>query len=270
MINNMKKIYFVFAIALISIIGGTEYVEAHHAWGGYHFARTANPFTISLGDNLTSAWDAYLTQSSADWTLSSVLNTTIVPGLTNGTKGRNTPKNCTPTSGRGEVCNAKYGSTGWLGIASIWASGTHITAGTVKLNDTYFSTPTYDTTAWKNLVMCQEVGHIFGLAHQDETFDNTNLSTCMDYTNSPTSNQHPNAHDYEMLETIYAHLDSTNSVTQSSASLGADSNDPKAWGKEIYRSQSGSASVFEQDLGKGNKIIRHVYWAEPRGNHHHE
>jgi hypothetical protein len=40
--------------------------------------------------------------------------------------------------------------------------------------------------------MCQEVGHTFGLDHQDENFNNTNLGTCMDYTNDPSTNQHPN------------------------------------------------------------------------------
>jgi hypothetical protein len=40
------------------------------------------------------------------------------------------------------------------------------------VNDTYFNTPKYDTSAWRNLVMCQEVGHTLGLDHQDEDFDN--------------------------------------------------------------------------------------------------
>ncbi len=50
--------------------------------------------------------------------------------------------------------------------------------------------------------MCQEVGHTLGLDHQDEVFDNPNLETCMDYTNDPSTNQHPNAHDYDQLATI--------------------------------------------------------------------
>ena len=69
----------------------------------------------------------------------------------------------------------------------------------MKLNDTYFNTSTYNTEAWRNLVSCQEVGHTFGLDHQDENFNNPNLGTCMDYTNDPSSNQHPNQHDYDHL-----------------------------------------------------------------------
>ena len=108
-----------------------------------------------------------------------------------------------------------YGNNGWLGIAQIWASGSHITQGVVKLNDTYFNTPTYDTGSWRQFVMCQEIGHTFGLDHQDENFNNANLGSCMDYTNNPSSNQHPNTHDYDQLESIYSHVDGTTTVGMS-------------------------------------------------------
>ena len=44
-------------VAALALPGG---VAANHSWGGYHWARTANPFTLKLGDNVSSAWDAYL------------------------------------------------------------------------------------------------------------------------------------------------------------------------------------------------------------------
>src|SRR5262245_55850887 len=97
---------------------------ANHSWGGYHWARTANPFMVKLGDNVSAIWDGHLTVASADWGVSTVLDTQIVTGGTN-------PRPCRPTSGRVEVCNASYGSTNWLGVAQIWVSGTHITQGTV-------------------------------------------------------------------------------------------------------------------------------------------
>jgi hypothetical protein len=89
----------------------------------------------------------------------------------------------------------------------------------------------YNTGPWHRLVMCQEVGHDFGLDHQDENFSNANLGTCMDYTNDPDgggsygpNNEHPNAHDYEQLDKIYGHLDSMTTATAGpgrSASCGA-------------------------------------------------
>lgn len=258
---------FTFLVINFSIL---NIAEANHTWGNYHWARTTPTFTIKLGDNLTPAWDSYLTQTSVDWSSSSVLDTAIVAGNTNNTKGKNTPKNCNPTTGRGEICNAKYGANGWLGIASIWASGEHITAGTVKLNDTYFTTANYNKLTWKNLVMCQEVGHIFGLGHQDEVFDNPNLNTCMDYTNNPESNQYPNDHDYDLLEIIYSHLDTSTTILSSTALLAKDSNNVEDWGVEMHRSSDGRASIFVKDNGNGNRVLRHVYWVTPRGNGHND
>lgn len=80
-------------------------------------------------------------------------------------------KTCRPTSGLIEVCAASYGNNGWLGLAQIWISGTHITQGTAKMNDYYFNQSPYNTPAWRRLVVCQELAHDFGLNHQDENFN---------------------------------------------------------------------------------------------------
>jgi hypothetical protein len=237
--------FAVTALAAITVFAGAA--AANHSWGNYHWARTANPFTIKLGDNVTSAWDSYLATTSSDWTASSVLNTNIVAGST-------TPRRCRATAGRVEVCNSTYGNNGWLGVASIWASGSHITQATVKMNDTYFNTATYNTSAWRNLVMCQEVGHTFGLDHQDENFTNANLGTCMDYTNSPGTNQHPNQHDYDQLVTIYTHLDSTTTIG-ASASFLPDAVPSFAPARKV------SESVYRTDFGNGRSLVTHVFWA---------
>jgi hypothetical protein len=186
------------------------------------------------------------------------LDTAVVAGRTNG-------RRCAATTGRVEVCNSLYGQTGWLGVASVWSSaGSHITQGTVKLNDTYFSTAKYNTPAWRNLVMCQEVGHTLGLDHQDVTYDTPNLGTCMDYTNDPSTNQHPNAHDYDELALIYDHFDSSTTVAASSANAGAaaDLNRQDTWGRAVRYSQTGRAIAFERDLGGGEKEFTFVIWAE--------
>jgi len=241
---------------------------ANHAWGNYHWARTANPFTLKLGDNVTSVWDPYLDTTSDDWSASTVLNTTIVAGSTTG-------RRCRATTGRVEICNSKYGNNGWLGIASIWISGDHITKGTVKVNDTYHNNPPYNTAAWRNLVMCQEVGHTFGLDHQDENQINGNLGTCMDYTSNPLgppSNEKPDWHDYAELVTIYTHLDSTTTVGQSvqsgpgkgkmpPAMADLEISGPGQWGKLIHSSHGGWKETYELDFGGGHKIITHVLWA---------
>jgi len=241
--------------ALALVVGLPAAVSANHSWGSYHWARTANPFTLKVGDNVGPAWDGILNTTISDWTQSTVLNLTKVTGQ-GGTR-----KKCNPTVGRVEVCNNTYGNNGWLGVAQIWASGSHITQGTVRLNDTYFNTSTYNTTAWRNLVSCQEVGHTLGLDHQDENFNNANLNTCMDYTNNPSTNQHPNQHDYDQLVTIYSHLDSTTTVGAAAPSGAANGAWNSEFGREVARSGDGRASVFVRDLGAGQRIITHVYWA---------
>ena len=244
------------AVVLTVTLGTAAY--ASHSWGTYHWARTANPFNLKLGDNMSAAWDAYLAVASSDWSVSSVLNTAVVAGQTS-------PKSCKPINGRVEVCNSKYGNNGWLGIAQIWVSGSHITKGAVKLNDFYFNMPAYNTPAWRQFVVCQEVGHTFGLDHQDENFDNPNLGTCMDYTSDPSTNQHPNAHDFEQLETIYAHLDSVTTVGQAlpkGNGAGVNLDNPTEWGQAVRQSKDGRNSLYESDLGGGNKVFSFVIWAK--------
>jgi hypothetical protein len=258
---------------LLALVAFSPAAQANHSWGKYHWARTSNPFTLPVDDNVSSTWEPYLQTTSADWSQSSVLDasTTIIGGTSNPT--------CSPTSGRVEVCNAAYGQNGWLGLAQIWVGRrSHIVAGTTKVNDTYFNTATYNTPAWRQLVMCQEVGHTFGLDHQDETFNNPNLGSCMDYTNDPDggaggasetdlSNEHPNQHDYAQLETIYTHLDKPTVSSTSAASTmppaanQGDLNSRAEWGRKIHESPNGKLELYERDFDNGKKVFTFVIWA---------
>ncbi|MBI4128240.1 MAG: hypothetical protein HY459_04175 [Parcubacteria group bacterium] len=248
-------------VATFVLVAGVAY--ANHSWGPpYHWARTSNPFTLKVGDNVSSAWDQYLDVAIADWSQSSVLDLTKVAG---GTR----PKSCRPTAGRIEACSALYGNTGWLGIARIWITGgEHITKGVVQVNDTYFNTPTYNTPGWRSLVMCQEPGHTLGLGHQDENFNNQPIvpHTCMDYF-IPGTNEivHPNQHDYDQLATIYTHLDTYTTIDASLRLTRAQLDDSEThpeWGGVIQRDASGRTSLYELDLGMGRKVLTHVIWAE--------
>lgn len=250
-----KLLALVGAAALALGVVGTAL--ANHSWGSYHWERSANPLVLSVGDNVNSTWDGYLNDAIADWDASSVLSLSKVNGGT-------TPATCAPTSGRAEVCNAAYGSTGWLGIAQIWATkGSHITQATTKVNDTYFNQAQYNTAPWRRLVMCQEVGHDFGLDHQDENFSNANLGTCMDYTNDPDgppSNEHPNAHDYAQLESIYAHLDGSGggkpcNPRKPTCQPGVGNAPP------FSQASRANGDVYVDALPTGGHRITHVFWA---------
>jgi len=264
--NKKGSIHFV--VLLVLVLAVTAFpisVGANHSWGKYHWARTRNPFTLKVGDNVNSTWDTYLNGAISDWNQSTVLDLSKVTGSTTGST-------CAPTSGRIEACNAAYGTTGWLGIAQIWTTrGAHIVQATTKVNDTYFNQAQYNTPAWRRLVMCQEIAHDFGLDHQDENFNNPNLGTCMDYTSDPDgppSNEHPNAHDFEQLLSIYKHLDSFTTIGASAPAdapagfANADVHAQENWGEKVRENAHGRADLFVRDFGNGYKIFTFVIWAE--------
>lgn len=254
-----------------AIIATSSYAD--HSWGKYKWKPSSIPFNLDLGDNVDTDWDGHLLGASTDWSVSTVLGTTVITGSTD-------PVSCDPESGNVQVCNSDYGNTGWLGIAQIYGRGTTITAGVAKLNDYYFNMAFYDTPAWRRMVMCQEVAHTFGLAHQDETFNNTNLGTCMDYTDDPggtgsrgpLSNEYPNQHDYDQLETIYASKKGGGKDDDDGGSCNPKSPkcNPSAAGDhaEFGRlvSSNGGISTYVKDLGNGVKVHTRVTWALEHSN----
>jgi hypothetical protein len=268
-------------VLLMATLAVTTLAYADHSWGPYHWARQSNPFTLKVHDNVTSNWEPYVAEAQADWNASTILdlNTLWQSPLS-------MPRKCSSAAGVIEICNLKYGQNGWLGIAGISISGSHITKGYTKLNDTYFNMAQYNTPAWRRMVTCQELAHDFGLDHQDETFNNANLGSCMDYTNDPDggaggfsssdpSNEHPNAHDFEQIATIYAHVDSTTTVASLGGGLRAvadsllvpvvtsfdDGNEPWEWGTPVGFDGHGRANKFRLELGNGEVRLTHVTWA---------
>jgi hypothetical protein len=200
----LKKLVVLAVLASVAATVAAGSASADHSWGKYHWARTSNPLTIDLGNNTTSPWSDMLSTASNDWSMSTVLDTRVV-------RSNKSRAACDATLGRVEVCNYDYGNTGWLGIAQIWIyrGGGHIAQGVVKLNDYYFSgagsSYAYNNSAEELHVICQEVGHAFGLDHQSET--GASLNTCMDYYHntspSDTQSTHPNQGDYDELRCIY-------------------------------------------------------------------
>lgn len=270
-------------VAMVLMIASVPMASlASHSWGGYHWARTSNPFTLKVHDNLNSTWEPYLSTADTDWDKSNVLDLNVIwQSPISGVK------RCTSAAGVIEICNSTYGQTGWLGIAGISASGGHITKGYTKLNDTYFNTAQYNTPAWRRMVTCQEIGHDFGLAHQDETFANANLGSCMDYTDDPDggaggassndpNNEHPNQHDFDQIASIYAHLDTTTTISAVFDTMAKMASRPQTiqelladagqWGSPVSYDGAGRPNVFALPVGTNAKgelevEITHIFWA---------
>lgn len=261
----MKKIntrnLLLMCAGLISVGFLANVASATHSWGGYHWARTANPFALKLGNNLSSAdWTSHLSATSLDWNSG---NTPLITAIVAGTSN----KRCSMVSGTTQVCNGTYGNNGWLGLASInITGGVHITQGSAKMNDTYFNTSTYNNPNERRHVMCQEIAHTFGLDHQST--DGSSQNSCMDYFSNTGANAgsilstKPNQHDFDELNLIYAHLDTTTTVLATAASSSANDigDDPNSWGMLISQSGNGRSSTYENTNRDGSKTVTHVFW----------
>jgi hypothetical protein len=297
----MKK--FIARVALVSVATLTAGpAAANHQWGTYHWANNGTGVSLDLKHAFRDPdnWMSYYTEAIGDWESSG-----SPLALTDKGPSGTDPKKCSPIAGQILVCSESYGFRGWLGVAQIWLSGDHITQGITKLNNSYYSTATYNTDGWRDLVMCQEIGHDFGLGHQDETFDNQNLGTCMDYTNAPDGggsyglpNRAPNAHDYDVLNStaMYgsAHSDGSSGGGGDDGG-GCNPRSPKCsgqdafsfrevgrpvpsstqgnsgeWGRAIGEDGAGRPDTFLLDLGNGRRKITHVFWVpgfKPESRH---
>src|SRR5215813_13513951 len=114
-INQRRSM--IFAVGIITLGVFAKVVLATHSWGGYHWARQTPQFALKLGNNMSPAWQPFLTKASSDWNSptkwlwngAEPLLTAIVAGQSN--------RNCRMVSGTTQVCNASYGFNGWLGLA---------------------------------------------------------------------------------------------------------------------------------------------------------
>jgi len=233
---------------------------ANHSWDGLHWTRPSGAeVRVTVGDNVGPQWDKYLLGAVTGWNKSTVIQSSIVPGKTLAVK-------CQLVSGTIQVCNSTYGVTGWLGLTSVKLSNGHISAMSSKLNDSYFNTPTFNTPGWRQYVTCHELGHAYGLAHQDEDFYNPNIGSCLDLPLNVKGNEGPNAHDYELLLTIYNHAESSiaaaNGATSSNLEIG---NSPKDWGRAIKFDRSGRPTVFVRILSPTERVLTDVIWAPGEG-----
>jgi len=275
----MRHRFLVLALVLTLLVSVPLF--ASHGWTNYHWPRSTAEASIKIYRSLTvttySNWPDHLQKAvygdpsnpnSANrrgWNDSTVLALSIVSSATDST----TRYNCSPSTGTIRVCNYGYGSNGWAGLAQVWpdASG-HIQRANTKVNDTYLGSGA--NNPWRRHVMCQEVGHDFGLGHTSENGSSQN--TCMDYYRNTSSTDWtstgPNQHDFDQLRTQHhAALSPADTFTESLRAGGPyeddDMNAPWSWGTPIEWDPEGQPVTFLLDRSPepGDEVITYVTWA---------
>lgn len=262
--NRTAWLFGVAAIATIATVA-----DARHQWRKYEWAYDGTPIAAPVVDNTSGSWPGRVVAAVSDWNASSRIDAARQ-------NGNSSNVDCNFVLGTIQVCNNNYGSTGWLGIASITINGNEITAGYTKLNDYYYAPGSkYDTDSWRQLVTCQEIGHDYGLDHQNENFNTDATNSCMEYTSWPEGNEHPDDHDYAQLEIMYASGDTSGGGGKPGgggggggpgggghgkpATLPAVGNTPDSWGRPIQFLPNGRPNVFERQMN-GYRVVTHVTW----------
>ena len=272
--------------ALVILVVASAPAFASHAWQNFHWGRacstcassiTINDSTVTTNTNWPSQLNYIVfgdannpnTNNRGGWDDSIALTLSISSAANDAT----TRSNCSVNTGAIHVCNYTYGTNGWLGLASLNTIGgsAHIAWGIAQVNDTYFASGYPETE--KRHVICQEVGHLFGLGHTSE--DGSSQDTCMDYYFNTDDNDWdstgPNSHDYEQILTQTHWGSKTFLPDDDRPFVGdarpADFDKPWQWGTPVGFDGAGRANLFKLDLGEdadGNEhaIWTRVIWAE--------
>jgi len=180
-------------------IGGGGY--GNQTMIGWKIGKNAGMLSLTVINALTEDWDEYFEVAVNDW------NSGNPDVLDLKTTNEEADPQCVPKEGVMKVCNDDYGDTNWKGLNEMLTQEGYIIASVAKMNERYL-----DETVVTNqdklfherkYTMCHEIGHGFGLPHQDEDFNNADLGTCMDYTHRPQNNLNPNQEDFDALNKLY-------------------------------------------------------------------
>lgn len=202
-----KKRFPLLVLVLIGVLTMVVGVVSAEQWSVYHWYRSDDAeLVLDIGDchspTSRTNWSGLLSEVVANWN--------DIPN------GGNSPyigfrkTNC----GGADIksYNDDYGNTGWLGLATLSigkGKGYHIRSAESQVNEYYVAYPGYynfdEAIEWQH-VLCQEIGHTFGVGHNrpgdsDGNYDNTCMNDVVFPLRYPTANKY----EYDLLNSMYEH-----------------------------------------------------------------
>jgi len=169
--------------------------DSYNNWQNIHWARTTQQFVIPVINN--SDWNHPIYDMLEAWNALDIVNFSLmdIP--------YDEKDDCQIKPGMLVICNDEFGvDIGWAGLAAVRFDALgHIMSAVIKLNDSLVA-----SERGKSIIVCQELGHILGIAH---SVDSTTSISCMDVL--PTKNT-PSINDSITLEYIYYHTDENTSI----------------------------------------------------------
>ncbi|KAL3822941.1 hypothetical protein ACHAXA_011656 [Cyclostephanos tholiformis] len=160
--------------------------------------------TLQIVDNLSpdSDWAVYLKTYVEEWDMG------YPDAVTLRLRTMEYDPSCRGVVRAMKVCNGDYGPTEWNGVNQVLLKDGYIVSSIARMNDYYLDGTNNETRAY---TMCHELGHGLGLGHTDENFNNPDMGNCMDYTNNPENNMHPDVSNFITLERLYGNVNGSNS-----------------------------------------------------------
>ncbi len=170
-----------------------------------HWPSQTRPVKISIDDQLSPVYSQFIPRALRDWNQAAPIVVTQ--------DGSDSIKV--------SIQNCDFGETGWVGVTQVNLNGNKIISAPVYINDHWMKTASYNNHIQQQYVVSHELGHSFGLDHQDVEFCNPNTGSVMDYAysivggtqncdgqsvNFGISNEHPNPNDIKALTDAYANI----------------------------------------------------------------
>ena len=219
--------------------------------GGAHWARGGGSFVLRVGDSVSNRWKRPLDLAVREWNKSDVVDLRVVRS---GTDSR---RSCKSRNGRVEVCSARYGQNGWLGLSRIWIdSNNHIVRASILMNDNYYDQEYYNDPMARRHTMCHEMGHVLGLDHNDR-------KSCLNDSNASVFRDvRPSGQDYNQLDRFYRHRDSETTVQSARREPAGSFDAASAPDLPDADSADTSTSVRSESLGGGARLVTSIIWVD--------